>query len=130
MSTAEHSTDQKKPSRAFAALARRLLRDRQAIATEQNCSQGDALRQARDGLVQYLYLDAAAKGGIMAVGAGTLLLSGWGVVEAFTGLVFAGMGCVAVRNSLRGARMVQDAYQLYNNMRPGEFAQYINGAQP
>lgn len=118
------------PTLAFAALARKLLHEKRNIMEAQDCRAENALEEARFALVWHFRLDAIAKGSILGIGAGGLLLSGMGPLAIFTGLAAAGFGFKVAREAINNAHMIDRAYKLYNEMSPAQFTQYINSAKP
>jgi len=126
------------PTLAFAALARRLLQEKRNIMEAQDCRAENALEEARFGLVWHFRLDAVAKGSILGIGAGGLLMLGAvGLTSVFAGLAATGLGLAAAglglkmtRDAINNASMVDRAYKLYNEMSPAQFTQYINSAKP
>lgn len=116
------------PSLQFALLARQLLHQKQNIMEYKECRPEVALEEARTALIWHHRLDAIAKGSIMGLGAGGLLFSGWGLAALFTGAAFATIGVKVTRQAIERAQMVDDAYNIYKEMSPAEFTQYLRRA--
>lgn len=121
-------TETTPPTPAFAALARRLLQSKREIMETQECRSENAMDEARFGLVWHFRLDAIAKGSILGIGAGGLLLSSLGPAAVFGGLALAALGIKVARDAIECAHMVDQAYDLYNRMAPAEFTRYLNSA--
>lgn len=113
------------PTRAFIRMARKLVAAHDEQMQGGNHTPEQALARATFLVKAEEKLDYMFKGGVLAVGGGILLCSGWGPLAVFTGLAMATGGAKIVHKGNLQTRLIDDARQYYTRLGAAGFESFL-----